>query len=163
MRRCPECGSTDITTSTETRPYSQGSLPQVVIADVTVRKCSACGREALAIPNIAGLHRTIARGLVWRHTRLRGPELRFLRKYLGLSSATYANVVGVSDETVLAWEAGTRRPPFRTELMLRAMILTQAPVESYDDDHLSIPPPSGSGSTRLRVRPSDGGWRSMSN
>lgn len=137
MTSCPRCGSTDVTTSRASRPYTQAGLHRVVLADIETRVCASCGSEAVVIPDIAGLHRTIARALVLKLGRLAGEEIRFLRKYLGLSSGTFADLVGTEDDVVLAWEGSTKKLPMRTDVALRALIVARQPVTAYPAEKIA--------------------------
>ena len=58
----------------------------------------------LRIENIEGLHRAIGQWLVSTRRNLSGREIRFLRHELEMSQATLANLLGVTEQTVLRWE-----------------------------------------------------------
>ena len=135
MKRCPKCRSTELTSTVEARPYVDGGLPHVLLANVEVRRCTSCGSEALVIPNIAGLHREIAKAFTFMRARLIGSELRFLRSYLGLSSSTFAEMIGTDDQTLLSWEASEQKTgmTLRMEVVIRALVAARKPVTSYPE------------------------------
>jgi DNA-binding transcriptional regulator YiaG len=115
----------------ETRSYQEAGLPHVQLVGVEVLRCPQCGNELLRLPKIEQLHRLIAAILVTAIRRLVPQEVRFLRKYTGLSSSTFAARLSTRDEEVLEWEAGLRRMPLWAELWLRVIVLKDNPVERY--------------------------------
>lgn len=128
---CPVCGKGRLKTTQEVRRYGRGV--DVTLVNVPVRRCPACGEEFLVIPAVEELHRLIAHDLARSSGRLRPGEVRFLRTYLGYSSADFARVVGVSPETVSRWES--KRAPQQmgppAERLLRLMALQDKPIASY--------------------------------
>src|SRR5215213_1346201 len=64
------------------------------------------GDECITIPNINGLHKAIARGIVNRHASITGRELRFLRTELGMTQAELAEMVHREPLAVSRWERG---------------------------------------------------------
>ena len=64
----------------------------------------------LAIHDLEGLHRTIARGLANKGGKLTGTELRFLRQEMGLSQARLATMLGNEAQTVALWEKRGTQP-----------------------------------------------------
>lgn len=52
------------------------------------------------------LHRVLARTIVQDKAAMSGPELRFLRKLMGLSQNGLAQLLGCSDQRVARWEKG---------------------------------------------------------
>jgi len=65
--------------------------------------------DATAIEDSDGLHQAIGRSLA-RKPRLSGPELRYLRKALGLSQSMLAGLLKASEESVSLWERSGRVP-----------------------------------------------------
>lgn len=65
--------------------------------------------EAVAIADVAGLHKTIGLFITNNQPLLDGAEIRFLRKELDLSQTMLGEVLGVSESTVRNWETG-RQP-----------------------------------------------------
>ena len=155
-KRCPVCGEEALETRREPRRYGRGI--DVILMNIEVRHCQACGEELEVIPNIELLHKAIARDLAKSGGRLRAGEVRFLRTYLGYSSADFARVMGVSAETVSRWEskAAPKRMALSAERLLRLMVLQNEPIRSYDleeagvgEEHVSQP---------LRLRVTRDGW-----
>ena len=128
---CVVCGGKMVKKG-DTYQYDECGLRGVTLVGVTVRECEKCGEREVAIPNIEGLHRCIARSLTQRKSALLGAEVRFLRKWLGYSAQDFAGLIGVTPETVSRWENGKRDIPAVADRALRLMVLRSEPVDSYD-------------------------------
>jgi DNA-binding transcriptional regulator YiaG len=85
----------------------------------------------VAIPNIEGLHRQIAQSVTAKRGRLTGAEVRFLRKWLGLSGVDFAQHMGVSAETVSRWEQSANPIGTTADRLLRWLVVTREPVSEY--------------------------------
>ena len=54
--------------------------------------------------NLAALQRFVFHGLIHKPCPLTGKELRFMRKFLGMSTTEFGEKVGVSHAAVVKWE-----------------------------------------------------------
>lgn len=72
------------------------------------------------------LHREIALALAHDQPYLKNDELRYLRKYLRLSQACMAPLLGVTEQTVSLWERGEHSVPDAQSLLLRQFVLETA-------------------------------------
>ena len=118
------------------RRYDLGGLPHVELHGVEVSRCTACGKEEIAIPRIAQLHRVLAEVFVTQHRMLAAVEVRFLRKHVGLSGGDFAQRMGVARETVSRWETGASPMGAVADRLLRLLVVTHEPTESYAVDDL---------------------------
>jgi DNA-binding transcriptional regulator YiaG len=66
--------------------------------------------KGIAIAEVAGLHRVIAKHLVEHKPALTGVEFRFLRMELGLSQGKLAEVLDITEQSVSLWERKGREP-----------------------------------------------------
>jgi hypothetical protein len=66
--------------------YTDCGLDHVCITDALFLG----GADAVHIPNVNGLHRAIALGIVTRGSMMDGREMRFLRTELGMTQAELA-------------------------------------------------------------------------
>lgn len=152
---CPICGKGKLETTHETRRYGDGI--NVTLVNVPVRRCPVCGEELLVIPAIEELHRLIARDLARSAAKLGPAEIRFLRTYLGYSSANFADAMGVTPETVSRWES--ERAPQKmaapAERLLRLMAFHGKPIESYGLAKTEVKERT---SSPLRLKPTAEGW-----
>lgn len=62
--------------------------------------------KTVAIANLEGLHRALAKNILVKAGIMSAAEFRFLRKELDLSQAVLAEIMGVSEPTIRNWEAG---------------------------------------------------------
>ena len=132
--RCDDCGKPVTTERNAVRRYEIGGLPHVQLHGVEVTTCRACGKEGIAIPRIGQLHRVLAEAFVTQRRMLAHPEIRFLRKHIGLSAADFAQRMGVARETVSRWETGAKPMGATADRLLRLLVVTHEPTESYEVD-----------------------------
>jgi putative zinc finger/helix-turn-helix YgiT family protein len=127
---CLECGGA-MRTRRETVPFDKPiGLPGVRL-NTLVARCAKCGAFEVIVPNLEGLHQAIARKLVAKEARLAGPEIRFLRKVLGLSGTDFAEHMGTTAETVSRWENDATPIGPQADRLLRLMVMTTDPVGDY--------------------------------
>jgi len=154
--KCGVCG-TEMKESRETVPYECG-LDGILLENVPVFRCPKCGEKEIEVPHTLDLHREIAMTLARKPERLGPKEIRFLRKYLGLSSSEFASKIGVDKATVSRWER-TDEPTLmggQTERLLRVLVLSEQPVENYSLDEVAVKEPK---TTKMKFTPGRSGWR----
>jgi DNA-binding XRE family transcriptional regulator len=84
--------------------YDDCGSPNVVLSGLTVEDCRACNSETISIPRLLDLHRELARAILLKPAALTGREFRFLRAVAGLSTTPFAEHLGVTTQTIQAWE-----------------------------------------------------------
>jgi putative zinc finger/helix-turn-helix YgiT family protein len=134
--KCDECGGPVTTERNAVRRYEIGGLPHVELHGVEVTTCGSCGNEEIGIPRIGELHRVLAQTFVTQHRMLAPVEIRFLRKHIGLSASDFAPMMGVSRETVSRWETGAKPIGAVADRLLRLLVFTHQPTESYAVDDM---------------------------
>jgi transcriptional regulator with XRE-family HTH domain len=138
MKSCSECGGTmNSTVLPEYVDDLMGSgAPVVLVNSVTELKCPHCGLEKIEIPDFDGLVAAVSLARSLLPLKLRGTELRFLRKALGLSARDLAARIGVNAETLSRWE--NNREPIKqpveklVRLMVGASLTDRAPAIAFD-------------------------------
>jgi transcriptional regulator with XRE-family HTH domain len=85
--------------------YTECGLDDVFIEGCNFR-VDDVGEDVITIPNINGLHRAIAEGLVTKPSSLTGKELRFLRTEIEMTQAELATVVHREPLAISRWERG---------------------------------------------------------
>jgi putative transcriptional regulator len=83
--------------------YLECGLNNVYIAN-GYREVETPYGAAVSIEDVYGLHKAIARGLVNTKPTLSGAEVRFIRKFLELTQARLADLLGVEEQSVRRWE-----------------------------------------------------------
>ena len=100
---CLRCGAAVESVQTS-HCYREAGLSNVLLVDVEIRTCVACGERELVTPRLERLHEAIARALSRQSALLTAEAVSFLRKWLGLSAARFARMMGVRAESVYRWE-----------------------------------------------------------
>ena len=114
----------------------------------------------VAIHDLEGLHRAIARGLVTKGGKLTGSELRFLRHQMDLSQARLATLLGNEAQTVAIWEKRGTQPKL-ADRFIRALWREQdegnahirAMIERLTDTDVT------DGDTRIVAEQDADGWK----
>lgn len=78
--------------------------------------------EGVRIEDLDGLHRALAHAIVTSKSAFTGEELRFLRKYLQLSQAGVARLLGLSDQSIARWEKGQAPIDPSAERLVRMVV-----------------------------------------
>jgi DNA-binding transcriptional regulator YiaG len=101
--------------------YVESGLPNVWLSNGFVVKVTAYG-ESVAITDVKGLHDVIGKAIAVKPSVLTGAEFRFLRKELGLSQESLAEIVGLTSQAVAIWEK-TDKIPMVNDRYLRGLYL----------------------------------------
>lgn len=101
----------------------------IKLIDVPMKKM--CGEWVVDI-DMGELQLVVLRYLVYKPTRLTKDELRFIRKYLALTTSDFGRSFGVSHAAVLQWEKGKRRLTPSTEFCIRLHILNHLHANSKE-------------------------------
>lgn len=135
MKTCSICKSRDI--KMEVGAYEYRALPGITLHGVRHFECQSCGAVQTAIPAMGMLNRILASRVINKTEPLTGPEIRFLRTYVGLSAKDLAGVLGVAAASVSRWENGFRPMTAATERLLRVLV---AHVRKLDFEALDLLP-----------------------
>ncbi|MBU2755190.1 transcriptional regulator [Acidithiobacillus sp. CV18-2] len=118
--------------------YESIGLPNIWLANGYDTVETPYGK-AVAIHDLNGLHQAIIDHLVHSLNPLTGPELRFLRKELGLSQKTLGDYLGRDAQSVALWEkrATSTRSMLMADRLLRLLAIEHskgtAPVKDLLD------------------------------
>lgn len=113
---------------TETFIYEGLGFP-IKLIDVPMKKM--CGEWVIDI-DMMELQLVVLRHLVYKPSRLTKDELRFIRKYLALTTSDFGRSFGVSHAAVLQWEKGRRRLTPSTEFCIRLHVLNHLHAKSKE-------------------------------
>jgi len=89
--------------------YRECGLPNVYLAN-GYREIETPHGRGVAIEDVHGLYKVIAKELVNTKPVLSGPEVKFIRKFLALTQAQFAHLLGVEAQSVRRWEKLPRAP-----------------------------------------------------
>ncbi|MCE6007569.1 helix-turn-helix domain-containing protein [Acinetobacter soli] len=109
--------------------YTESGLRNVWLENGYIEKETPYGK-AVSFIDLDGLHRAIGLHLVNHKPRLTGAEVRYLRKEMNLSQEGLADILGVSDSSVRAWENHRTKIPKPSERLLRVMYKGSVDKES---------------------------------
>jgi putative zinc finger/helix-turn-helix YgiT family protein len=112
---CPACGRQPSHT-VEQYQYRESGLDNVFVRGVGIDRCK-CGQEYVQLPGAQEVHDQMASVLLNKSSLLTGPEAKFLRKWLRLTSEEMAKVLGYTRVSVSRWEK--HGPSVATDRVLR--------------------------------------------
>lgn len=127
IRRCTECGQPQ-RHERRTVDYPESGLDNVQLTNVPVWVCSN-GHEEIEIPAVTELHDVLAQLIIRKPAGLTGPEIRFLRRRVGIQAKDFAQRIGLTPVALSRFENGRHRISRRIDLLIRlsaaAMIAAQ--------------------------------------
>ena len=104
--------------------YTESGLDNVIIDEINLLADDA-GEGCMMIPNINGLHKTIAHGIVVRRASMSGRELRFIRTEMGMTQAQLADMLHREPLAVSRWERGETPIDANAEAVVRLHAIQQ--------------------------------------
>ncbi len=143
--------------------YGDLGLPNVVLKDITIKKCPECGHSLMLIPDLDGLSRYVVECLINKPERLSRPEISFLRKSLGWSKADCARNLHVWPEQVSRWESDVTPVPMQvqSELLLRAIVALIKQVEGFSNHLEEIATVNSAQTPLLSIHHGHKGWETV--
>jgi DNA-binding transcriptional regulator YiaG len=82
--------------------------------------------------NFNKLQSAVLETLIKKPTSLRGEELKFIRKYLNLSTTEFGKIFGVSHVSVVKWESGKMHANLSTEVCIRLYVFDHMKAKDKD-------------------------------
>ena len=101
--RCINCGGPVVVVKGDHR-FIESGLTSVMLKGVDLIRCERCNTSDPVIPHMNGLMRLIALALIQKPCKLRGEDVRYLRRYVGMSAADFAEILAVDPTTLSKWE-----------------------------------------------------------
>jgi DNA-binding transcriptional regulator YiaG len=127
QRVCRECGG-NAKIVRKDYLFTESGLSNVLLKGIEVVSCAKCKSESPRIPNHDDLMRTIAVALIDKPSELAGDEVRFLRKYLGEGSASFAQMLGIDRSHLSRVENGAMAISRQTDRLVRTLALVHEPM-----------------------------------
>jgi putative zinc finger/helix-turn-helix YgiT family protein len=100
--------------------FDEIGLP-VTLKNVELVKCDECGTVEPVIPNMNGLMHAVALAVITQERAMSGGEIRFLRKYLGLSTSQFMKLLHINQSTLSRWENGETVGP-QSDRLIRLLV-----------------------------------------
>lgn len=120
--KCDICRKGEMKTITEqTYRYKECGLDNVYLLNVEFRKCDGCGVKVPRLRRMPELHATIARAVAMQPCRLRGQDIRFLRKQLGYSAKEWATFLRTDASTLSRWENDQQELGTQSDTLIRLL------------------------------------------
>jgi transcriptional regulator with XRE-family HTH domain len=126
MRNVCECGETSIVVRGDYL-FLESGLDNVVLRKVKLLKCNQCGSMTPLLSKINQLTQIIASALVLKPSELTGKEIRFLRKYIGLTGEQFGRKLGLTKEHVSRIENEKLPVGAQTERLIRYVSISADP------------------------------------
>lgn len=120
---CSNCGSNAKVIRCRKYQFRESGLDNVVLKGITVIKCPKCKNVDPVIPRINDLMRSLAIAVVAKPYRLKGAEVRFLRKYLHMNGEEFARLIHVDRTHLSKWENDEDRVGDQSDRLIRAIAL----------------------------------------
>jgi len=119
---CSNCGS-EAHVERGNYVFKESGLKRVVLQGIELIRCPKCGNEDPIIPRMNDLMRALALATVSKPYRLTGEELRFLRKYLGITAEQFAGLLHVDKTTISKWETNDDPVGEQSDRLIRATVV----------------------------------------
>ena len=103
---------------TKTFVYRGLGLP-IKLINVPMRKM--IGEWVIDI-NFSKLQLAVLHCLLYKVAPLNGDELKFIRKFLNMSTTDFGKILGVSHVAVIKWESGKTRANLSTDVCIRLYV-----------------------------------------
>ena len=118
---CSNCGKETLLTVGDYR-FDEVGIP-LLLKHVSLIKCGECGNTDPIIPDLNGLMHVVAFAVISHPCKLRGNEIRFLRKYLGKSGREFSKLLDIDPTTLSKWENGQEIGP-QSDRLIRLFVTT---------------------------------------
>jgi putative zinc finger/helix-turn-helix YgiT family protein len=115
--KCSECKKT-MKAKKDVVPYPMAGI-EFKLVGVPSMVCE-CGNKEIAIPAIKNLHLTIAR-IVISLEKISGEQIKFLRKFQGLTQRELGELIKIEPETISRWETNEFKPSEQSIIILKKL------------------------------------------
>lgn len=127
--RCFDCGTELVCRANQSYRYDESGLDNVFLVGINVYDCPKCQTISPEIPNVLGLHLAVSVALLGKSAKLRGPEVRFLRKILGVRSKDFARQLGYNPVSYSRIENDKENINDQGDRLVRLWFLAQRSAE----------------------------------
>ena len=134
-RRCVECGEAQTVVHKDVS-YPESGLDNVQLLNLPVWVCTNNHEEAV-IPAVNELHELLAHLIIRKPAPIVGPEIRFLRRRVGLTAKDFAARIGLTPVRLSQLENTKKGLPKRADLLIRlslAILLSARDAKPLPED-----------------------------
>jgi putative zinc finger/helix-turn-helix YgiT family protein len=104
--------------------YKESGLKNVTLSGIDLIRCQRCGNVDPVIPRINDLHRALALAVASQPFRLQGEDVRYLRKYLGMTQEKLAELLHIHKSSLSKWENNEDKIGEQSDRLIRTVVLT---------------------------------------
>jgi len=119
---CSNCGH-EAKVERGSYQFAESGLSNVVLQGIELVRCDECGNEDPIIPRVNDLMRALALAVIGQPYRLRGEDVRFLRKYLKMTGVELSQLLHVDKTTLSKWETNDDKIGEQSDRLIRAVAL----------------------------------------
>jgi putative zinc finger/helix-turn-helix YgiT family protein len=116
---CSNCGADARIVNGKNYRFKDTPLRHVVLCGISLIECPTCKNVDPIIPSLNDLFSSLAHAVVNKPSRLKGDEIRFLRKYVHKTQAQFARIVGLDPTTISKYENDDDIPGAQTDKLIR--------------------------------------------
>ncbi len=105
--------------------FDEVGLP-VLLKNIEMIDCKECGSRDPIISDMNGLMHVIAFAVISHPAKLNGNEVKFLRKYLGMSAEKFSKLVEIDRTTLSKWENNQQEIGKHSDRLLRFLVMNKS-------------------------------------
>ena len=103
--------------------FKESGLSGVILQGIEIISCKHCGNEDPIIPHVNDLMRLLAVAVISKPHRLIGEEVRFIRKYLGMTGDEFSRLLDIDKTSLSKWENNDDPVGATNDRLIRVMAL----------------------------------------
>ncbi len=150
--KCGNCG-VDVRVVRGDYEFKESGLPGLVLRDIELIKCGKCGNVDPVLPRVDELMHIAAVAILEKPYRLRGEELRFLRKHIDANQEEFARLLHIDKTTLSKWENNEDAIGLQSDLLARAVVISRDKrLEKRAADHIRAFEKIANKRKRVRVK-----------
>lgn len=119
--KCEFCSGATAIQAGQRYHYTECGLDHIYLENIELRVCESCGKSSPRLSQILALHATIARAIALQPYPLSGPEVRFLRKQLGMKAREWASLLRIDHTTLSRWENEEQKIGPQSDALIRLL------------------------------------------
>ena len=120
---CSACGARADVIRGDYR-YKESGLRNVILSGIDLIRCRKCGNVDPVIPRMNELHRALALAVAGQLFRLQGEDVRYLRKYLGMTQDQFAELLHIHKSNLSKGENNDDKIGEQSDRLIRVVVLT---------------------------------------